>query len=161
MTTVMNYEGANCVILDPDKFYPEKGSAQIQARDAKAVCNGTVAGMAVCIRRSECLEFALENRERFGVWGGLSERERTRLIKERKAQAALEATPEWKRRKEFSGRALVGWQKAKRRQKRLTEYGSKFFTSERTSRDASMGSRRAAREHATPREADRGAREDR
>ena len=34
-----------------------------------------------CAVRIECLEYALENDERFGIWGGLSERERRRLKK--------------------------------------------------------------------------------
>ena len=39
------------------------------------------AGLPVCEVRSECLEYALKNDERFGIWGGLSERERRRLKK--------------------------------------------------------------------------------
>ena len=45
---------------------------EIFTRDAKRVCSG-------CSVRAECLEFALANDERFGIWGGLSERERRRL----------------------------------------------------------------------------------
>ncbi|MDU5308733.1 MAG: WhiB family transcriptional regulator, partial [Varibaculum cambriense] len=41
-------------------------------REAKAVCE-------LCEVRDECLSYALENDERFGIWGGLSERERRRL----------------------------------------------------------------------------------
>jgi WhiB family redox-sensing transcriptional regulator len=43
-------------------------------REAKKVCT-------TCDVRSECLEYALSNDERFGIWGGLSERERRRLKK--------------------------------------------------------------------------------
>ncbi len=50
-------------------FYPET-EAGIAA--AKAIC-------ASCGVRAICLEIALRNRERHGVWGGLSERERARL----------------------------------------------------------------------------------
>ena len=49
-------------------------------REAKEVCRG-------CVVREECLEFALQNGEKFGIWGGLSERERRRIRRQR-AQAA-------------------------------------------------------------------------
>ncbi|WP_309229797.1 MULTISPECIES: WhiB family transcriptional regulator [unclassified Blastococcus] len=60
---------ALCGETDPEAFFPEKGGS---TRDAKRVCTG-------CDVRAECLEFALRNDERFGIWGGLSERERRRL----------------------------------------------------------------------------------
>ncbi|MDQ4503693.1 WhiB family transcriptional regulator [Sinomonas sp. ASV322] len=62
---------ALCAQTDPEAFFPEKGGS---TRDAKKVCSS-------CTVRSECLEYALENDERFGIWGGLSERERRRLRK--------------------------------------------------------------------------------
>src|SRR6204780_554871 len=57
---------------DPGAFFPEKGGS---TREAKKVCRS-------CEVRSECLEYALENDERFGIWGGMSERERRRLKRE-------------------------------------------------------------------------------
>ena len=60
---------ALCAQVDPDLFYPETGAPN---RDAKQVCAG-------CNVRAECLAYALANRERFGVWGGTTERERRRL----------------------------------------------------------------------------------
>jgi Transcription factor WhiB. len=57
---------ALCAQTDPEAFFPEKGGS---SREAKSVC-------AKCDVRAECLEYALENDERFGIWGGLSERER-------------------------------------------------------------------------------------
>jgi WhiB family transcriptional regulator, redox-sensing transcriptional regulator len=60
---------ALCAETDPEAFFPEKGGS---TREAKRVCSG-------CEVRAECLEFALANDERFGIWGGLSERERRRL----------------------------------------------------------------------------------
>ena len=60
-----------CAQTDPEAFFPEKGGS---TRDAKKVCGS-------CMVKSECLEYALENDERFGIWGGLSERERCRLRK--------------------------------------------------------------------------------
>lgn len=62
---------ALCAQTDPEAFFPEKGGS---TRDAKRVCGA-------CVVRSECLEYALSNDERFGIWGGLSERERRRLRK--------------------------------------------------------------------------------
>jgi WhiB family redox-sensing transcriptional regulator len=60
---------ALCAQTDPEAFFPEKGGS---TREAKKVCRA-------CEVRTECLEYALEHDERFGIWGGLSERERRRL----------------------------------------------------------------------------------
>ena len=60
---------ALCAQTDPEAFFPEKGGS---TRDAKRICTS-------CEVRAECLEYALQNDERFGIWGGLSERERRRL----------------------------------------------------------------------------------
>ena len=62
---------ALCAQTDPEAFFPEKGGS---TRDAKKVCG-------VCNVKAQCLEYALANDERFGIWGGLSERERRRLRK--------------------------------------------------------------------------------
>ncbi len=62
-------ERALCAQTDPEAFFPEKGGS---TREAKKVC-------ASCDVRSECLDYALEHDERFGIWGGLSERERRKL----------------------------------------------------------------------------------
>lgn len=62
-------ERALCAQTDPEAFFPEKGGS---TREAKKVC-------ASCEVRAECLEYALANDERFGIWGGLSERERRKL----------------------------------------------------------------------------------
>jgi WhiB family redox-sensing transcriptional regulator len=62
-------ERALCAQTDPEAFFPEKGGS---TREAKKICT-------TCAVRSECLEYALGNDERFGIWGGLSERERRRL----------------------------------------------------------------------------------
>ena len=65
-------ERALCAQTDPEAFFPEKGGS---TREAKKVCVG-------CDVRSECLEYALAKDERFGIWGGLSERERRKLKKQ-------------------------------------------------------------------------------
>ena len=62
-------ERALCAQTDPEAFFPEKGGS---TREAKRVC-------ATCEVREECLQYALANDERFGIWGGLSERERRKL----------------------------------------------------------------------------------
>jgi WhiB family redox-sensing transcriptional regulator len=69
---------ALCAETDPEAFFPEKGGS---TREAKRVCTG-------CTVRAECLEFALANDERFGIWGGLSERERRRLRLQRRELTA-------------------------------------------------------------------------
>ncbi|GAA1710499.1 hypothetical protein GCM10009809_03550 [Isoptericola hypogeus] len=62
-------ERALCAQTDPEAFFPEKGGS---TREAKKVCTS-------CEVRAECLDYALANDERFGIWGGLSERERRKL----------------------------------------------------------------------------------
>ena len=64
-------ERALCAQTDPEAFFPEKGGS---TREAKRVCLS-------CDVRGECLEYALMHDERFGIWGGLSERERRKLKK--------------------------------------------------------------------------------
>ena len=63
---------ALCAQTDPEAFFPEKGGS---TREAKRICQA-------CAVRDECLEYALEHDERFGIWGGLSDRERRRLKKQ-------------------------------------------------------------------------------
>jgi WhiB family redox-sensing transcriptional regulator len=64
---------ANCLGVDPDLFFPERGAS---TREAKEVCRG-------CVVKDECLEYALRNGEKFGIWGGMSERERRRIRRQR------------------------------------------------------------------------------
>lgn len=66
---------ALCAQTDPEAFFPEKGGS---TRDAKRIC-------ATCDVKAQCLDYALHNDERFGIWGGLSERERRRLRRTRSA----------------------------------------------------------------------------
>jgi WhiB family redox-sensing transcriptional regulator len=69
---------ANCLGIDTNLFYPAQGGFE---EAAKAVCAG-------CVVREECLEYALVNRERFGIWGGTSERGRKRMRRGAKAEAS-------------------------------------------------------------------------
>jgi WhiB family redox-sensing transcriptional regulator len=64
---------ANCMGVDPELFFPERGAS---TREAKEVCRG-------CVVREDCLEYAISNGEKFGIWGGMSERERRRVRRAR------------------------------------------------------------------------------
>lgn len=64
---------ALCAQVDPEIFFPDKSGS---ARQAKAIC-------ATCPVQTRCLEFALERNERYGVFGGMTERERQELKKPR------------------------------------------------------------------------------
>jgi WhiB family transcriptional regulator, redox-sensing transcriptional regulator len=68
---------ASCRGVDPDIFYPISDE---EADEAKAIC-------AACAVRETCLEYALTNRERDGVWGGATERERRRMVRQRRRTA--------------------------------------------------------------------------
>lgn len=96
MTTVNNYadllpvveftagnwrDGALCAQTDPEEFYPEKGGS---SRAAKRTC-------MACPVRGFCLEWALAHDERFGIWGGLSERQRRPLVRARQAGLGVAA----------------------------------------------------------------------
>ncbi|MFI8360763.1 WhiB family transcriptional regulator [Streptomyces sp. NPDC085612] len=71
------HELAVCAQTDPDVFFPERGEAD-KTRAAKQVCLG-------CEVRKQCLVDALDREgdlaatHRFGVWGGYSPRERSRI----------------------------------------------------------------------------------
>lgn len=66
-------DDALCAQVDPEAFFPEKGGS---TRQPKKICKS-------CEVREECLEYALETSQRFGIWGGMSERERHKLEKQR------------------------------------------------------------------------------
>lgn len=68
---------AACRGVDPDVFYP---ASDEEAEEAKSICR-------MCPVREACLEYALANRERDGVWGGATERERRRMIRQRRKSA--------------------------------------------------------------------------
>jgi WhiB family transcriptional regulator, redox-sensing transcriptional regulator len=66
-------EAGACRGLDPEIFFPERGEDE---RPAKKICRA-------CTVRTECLTYALDSAEKFGIWGGTSERQRRRLRAER------------------------------------------------------------------------------
>ena len=74
---------ALCAETDPEIFFPEKGG---KTREAKRVCRS-------CEVRAQCLEYALSHGERFGIYGGLSERERRRLMRARPPGSAPSLQP--------------------------------------------------------------------
>ena len=69
---------ARCRGVDPAIFYPV--SDEDESLEAKEIC-------AECPVREPCLEYALTVREKHGVWGGRTERERRRLIRQRRKSA--------------------------------------------------------------------------
>ena len=80
VTTPMNLswrQRAACRGVDPDVFYPVSDD---DADEAKQICGD-------CAVRQPCLEYALANRERDGVWGGATERERRRIVRQRRKTA--------------------------------------------------------------------------
>lgn len=70
---------ALCAEADPESWFPEKrGSGTIAA---KRICGQ-------CFVREQCLEWALDHAETWGIWGGLSERERRRVRRDREQERA-------------------------------------------------------------------------
>lgn len=57
---------ANCKSVDTKVFYPTRGESQAEA---EAICN-------LCEVKMECLKYAIQTFQLYGVWGGLSERKR-------------------------------------------------------------------------------------
>ena len=76
MNVVWRELGA-CRGLDPEVFFPETDE---DAEVAKGVCG-------LCDVRVACLEHALASREKVGVWGGTTERERRRIVRQRRRTA--------------------------------------------------------------------------
>jgi len=70
-------KNAACQGLDASVFYPV---SEEDADAAKAICD-------VCRSKDQCLEFALARREHNGVWGGATERERRRILRQRQRAA--------------------------------------------------------------------------
>lgn len=80
---------AACVGERAALFYPPvvsepRGDRRRREAEAKAICDD-------CAVRSECLDHAIEHDERYGVWGGLTGRERAALSRPDRASAARES----------------------------------------------------------------------
>ena len=69
-----------CRGLDPEIFYAASEEDDGVER-AKQVCS-------TCVVQQQCLEFALANRESEGIWGGATEKERRRILRQRRKTAA-------------------------------------------------------------------------
>ena len=67
-------DNALCAQTDPEAFFPEKGES---ARPARLICHR-------CAVQGACREYAIEQGFRHGIWGGMSDRERTTLQRARK-----------------------------------------------------------------------------
>ena len=81
MTATLIPDGGLCAETDPEVFYPGKGES---TRTAKAVC-------LACPVRTACLDAAVARDDKFGVWGGLSVRERRPLVAAARAAAVDQA----------------------------------------------------------------------
>jgi WhiB family redox-sensing transcriptional regulator len=67
-----------CIGVDPEWFFPERGD---DSRPAKTICRA-------CPVQTECLDWAIETQQKFGIWGGRSERERRQIRSQRKRLAS-------------------------------------------------------------------------
>ena len=68
-------DSAKCRGISPDFFFPF-ASDEVRVAEAKSFC-------ADCSVRSECLDFAITTRQEHGVWGGASEKDRRRILRNR------------------------------------------------------------------------------
>ncbi len=75
MNTLTWRERGRCKGADPTVFYPEDD--EDLGEDAKAICE-------TCGVREACLEYAITSREKLGVWGGYTARERRRIVRQRR-----------------------------------------------------------------------------
>ena len=68
---------AECRGYGPEVFYPKDEDRQMNIiKIAKSMC-------ANCVVRQDCLEYAFSHREKIGIWGGMTEKEREALNKKR------------------------------------------------------------------------------
>ena len=70
-------QAARCRGVDPEVFYPTE---EDEGLEAKEICT-------LCPVRAACLEYALARREKHGIWGGLTPRERRRVLRRRRRTA--------------------------------------------------------------------------
>lgn len=66
---------ARCAEVDTELFFPEKGDSY-SADMARRICS-------MCEVKTQCLEYALDNNERYGIWGGTNERDRRPMLRAR------------------------------------------------------------------------------
>lgn len=75
-------DGAACCGVDTDTFFPEEPEDEAALAAARVYCDG-------CVARDACLEYALANRIKEGIWGGLSEKQRRRVLRQRRKERAV------------------------------------------------------------------------
>lgn len=68
-------ELGSCRVYPPETMFPDDSTGVMEAQE---ICGG-------CIVRATCLEYALTHREMHGIWGGVSERGRRKLLQQRRA----------------------------------------------------------------------------
>ena len=81
----MNFEEAKCRGVDPDLFYPKRGD-NYSVSQARLICNK-------CNIEDECLQYALDNNEKFGIWGGTSPRQRGKIKLQRRTTKDDDSMP--------------------------------------------------------------------
>jgi WhiB family transcriptional regulator, redox-sensing transcriptional regulator len=83
-------QAAACWSADPELFFPisSAGGSLEQVARAKAVC-------AACIVRRQCLQYALAANETHGVWGGMTEEERSRMARNPRSPAVGRSAPSY------------------------------------------------------------------
>ena len=89
---------ANCRGVNPSLFYPERG---VSTSQAKEVCES-------CQVKDQCLESAVQRGEKFGIWGGLSERERREIRRDRRLKSKQAAKVEAKKQDGIELKKVVG-----------------------------------------------------
>lgn len=72
----MFFPNAACSDKDPEIFFVEDKYPMAQ-REARLICQG-------CEHQEDCLEYAIWNDEKFGIWGGMNTTERRRLRRQRR-----------------------------------------------------------------------------
>jgi WhiB family redox-sensing transcriptional regulator len=70
---------AGCVDTDPELWFPELDSLW-KISQAKSICDR-------CPVKSECLDYAIDNKMREGIWGGMSPTERNLLVRRMKRRS--------------------------------------------------------------------------
>jgi hypothetical protein len=75
--TPQDIDDAPCQTVDPEIFFPDP-TDDIGINKAKTLCGNCDTEI-----KNKCLSFALSNKIRYGVWGGLTEVERTSLLRKR------------------------------------------------------------------------------
>lgn len=83
--------------VDTDIFYPPRDKALYKpiADKAKAICWGTGDHDPPCPVRKQCLLYAVAMDDTHGIWGGLSHRERSHLVRQHKRLRTGKSFTEW------------------------------------------------------------------